>query len=282
MGAERRTYMKRVLIFDSGVGGLSVLDAIAASDMALELDFLADSAWLPYGLKPDAEVAARVPLLIAATAAAWTPDLVVIACNTASTIALAGTRAALPNIPVVGVVPPIKPAAAATQTGTFAILATPATVRRPYTQDLIAEFAADKTVIKVGSSGLVREAENKLRGLAVDKSAIGAAVDEMFQAPGGANIDVVALSCTHFPLLAEELAAAAPRPCLWVESGAAIARRVRALLAPEQGRVVARRAGFTEARAAHDLRAAFSGRGFNNFEAIDAAPPFACAPLRKI
>src|SRR5262245_46735209 len=128
--------MKRVLVFDSGVGGLSVLDAIASSGFALELDFLADAAWLPYGLKADADVAARVPQLIAAVAAEWRPDLVVIACNTASTIALAGARAALPDIPVVGVVPPIKPAAAATKTGTIGVLATPATIRRAYTTDL--------------------------------------------------------------------------------------------------------------------------------------------------
>jgi glutamate racemase len=274
--------MKRVLVFDSGVGGLSVLAAIAASGMALELDFLADAAWLPYGLKPDADVAARVPQLIAAVAEQWTPDLVVLACNTASTVALAGTRAALPNIPVVGVVPPIKPAAAATQTGTIAVLATPATVRRAYTQDLIVQFAADKTVIKVGSSELVRAAENKLRGLPVDKAAIRAVMDEMFQTPGGERIDVVALSCTHFPLLAEELAAAAPRVCRWVDSGAAIARRIRALLAPSEGRAAARRAGFTDARAAHDLRTAFSARGFNSFDEIAPAPPFICTPLRNI
>jgi glutamate racemase len=273
---------KRVLVFDSGVGGLSVMDAIAASGMALELDFLADAAWLPYGLKPDEDVAARVPQLIAAIAAEWSPDLVVIACNTASTIALAGTRAALPNTAVVGVVPPIKPAAAATQTGTIAVLATPATVRRQYTQDLIAQFAADKTVIKVGSSELVREAEKKLRGLPVDKAAIAAVADTMFGSPGGENIDVVALSCTHFPLLAEELAQAAPRSCQWVDSGQAIARRIRTLLSPEEGAAVARRAGFTDARAAHDLNAAFSARGFNSFAEISAVSPFISAPLRKI
>lgn len=274
--------MKRVLVFDSGVGGLSVLDAIASAGMALELDFLADAAWLPYGLKPDLEVAARVPELIAAVAAEWRPDLVVIACNTASTIALVGTRAALPNTPVVGVVPPIKPAAEATKTGTIAVLATPATVRRPYTHELITQFAAEKTVIKIGSSELVRVAEDKLRGLPVDKSAIATVVDEMFQADGGGNIDVVALSCTHFPLLADELSAAAPRPCLWVDSGAAIARRVRTLLTPEAGTASARRAGFTDARAASDLHAAFSARGFNSFDEIGAARPFSIAPLRKI
>src|SRR5690606_18436936 len=146
--------MKRVLVFDSGVGGLSVLDAIAASGHALELDYVADNAWLPYGLKSDAELRARVPALLKSLATQWAPDAVVVACNTASTIALDAVRAAL-TVPVVGVVPPIKPAAALTRTGVIGLLATPATVQRPYTNDLIAQFAAGKRVIRFGSAGLV-------------------------------------------------------------------------------------------------------------------------------
>lgn len=133
--------VKRVLVFDSGVGGLSVFDAIAASGFALELDYVADNAWLPYGLKSDADLRARVPALLHSMVQQWTPDLVVVACNTASTIALDAVRAAL-TVPVVGVVPPIKPAAAITRTGVIGLLATPATVRRAYTNDLITQFAA--------------------------------------------------------------------------------------------------------------------------------------------
>ena len=120
--------MKRVLVFDSGVGGLSVLDAIVASGHVLELDYVADNAWLPYGLKSDAELQARVPALLTSLVAQWSPEIVVVACNTASTIALDQTRAAL-GVPVVGVVPPIKPAAALSKTGVIGLLATPATVR---------------------------------------------------------------------------------------------------------------------------------------------------------
>ena len=108
--------VRRVLVFDSGVGGLSVFDAIAASKHALVLDYAADNAWLPYGLKSDEDLRARVPALLSSLVAQWAPDVVVVACNTASTIALEQVRAAL-SIPVVGVVPPIKPAAAQTQTG---------------------------------------------------------------------------------------------------------------------------------------------------------------------
>ncbi len=126
---------KRVLVFDSGVGGLSVFDAIAASGRAFELDYAADNAWLPYGLKTDEQLRDRVPALIARLAEQWAPEAVVVACNTASTIVLEQVRAAL-SIPVVGVVPPIKPAAAATRTGIMGLLATPATVQRAYTDDL--------------------------------------------------------------------------------------------------------------------------------------------------
>src|SRR5262249_669056 len=144
----------RVLVFDSGIGGLSVFDAIAQAGFAVELDYVADNAWLPYGLKEDAALKARVPALLKALVAQWAPDGVLVACNTASTIALDETRAAL-AVPVIGVVPPIKPAAAMTKTGVIGLLATPATVRRPYTDDLIAKFASDKRVVRFGSAALV-------------------------------------------------------------------------------------------------------------------------------
>ena len=265
--------MKRVLVFDSGVGGLSVLDAIAASGVAVELDFLADSAWLPYGSKSDSDVAARVPELLKQVAAQWRPDLIVIACNTASTIALAPARAAI-DLPIVGVVPPIKPAAAATKTGVIGLLATPPTARRAYTSDLIAQFAADKVVIRVGSTALVEAAEAKLRGEAVNRSHIQNAIDELFGATDGDKIDAVALSCTHFPLLAAELAEAAPRECVWLDSGAAIARRVCDVLALEDGTARAHRAGFTDAQSARELEHAFRARGFTSYAQITPAPPF--------
>src|SRR5689334_16343373 len=213
--------VKRVLVFDSGVGGLSVFDAIAASGAELELDYVADNAWLPYGLKSDAELRSRVPALLHSMTQQWAPDLVVLACNTASTIALDAVRAAL-TIPVVGVVPPIKPAAALTRTGIIGLLATPATVRRAYTNDLIAQFAPDKRVIRFGSAALVAAAEEKLRGEPVKAAAIAEAIEGLFGAPGGGELDVVALACTHFPLLDKELREAAPRACLWLDSGEAI------------------------------------------------------------
>jgi glutamate racemase len=200
------------------------------------------------------------------------------ACNTASTIALDVARAAL-AIPIVGVVPPIKPAAALTRTGVIGLLATPATVRRPYTDDLIARFAADKVVIRYGAPRLAAVAEQKLRDRPVDERVVADAVEHLFGAPGGAQIDVVALACTHFPLLRDELAAAAPQPCAWLDSGDAIARRVGALLARELGggRVRARRALFTSPDPA--LYDAFAVRGFSAFGRVGPAPAFDAAPL---
>lgn len=264
---------KRVLVFDSGVGGLSVFDAIAASPHALELDYAADNAWLPYGLKSDAELQARVPALLSRLVAQWTPDAVVVACNTASTIALEAVRAAL-DVPVVGVVPPIKPAAAQTQTGTIGLLATPATVRRKYTDDLIAQFAADKTVVRFGSSALVAAAEHKLRGEPHDPAAITEAMEGLFGAPGGGEIDVVALACTHFPLLLQELSAAAPRACVWLDSGEAIARRVAHVIAAPAGQARARNLGFTDMAGAHGLAPALRARGFAQVRSIGTAPAF--------
>lgn len=264
---------RRVLVFDSGVGGLSVLDAIAAAGLALELDYVADNAWLPYGLKSDADLRTRVPALLTALAAQWSPDVIVIACNTASTIALDAVRGAL-AVPVVGVVPPIKPAAALTQTGVIGLLATPATVRRAYTDDLISQFAADKRVIRFGSSALVAAAERKLRGETVDNAAITEAIDGLFGVSGGAEMDVVALACTHFPLLRAELEVAAPRPCVWLDSGEAIARRVGQVVSVRPGAARARNAGFTDSTSAATLRAAFSARAFASFQHVDGAGDF--------
>jgi glutamate racemase len=182
-------------------------------------------------------------------------------------------RAAL-SIPVVGVVPPIKPAAAQTKTGVIGLLATPATVQRTYTTDLIAQFAEGKAVLRYGSAALVEAAELKLRGEPVNETAISAAIAGLFDAPGGAEIDVIALACTHFPLLAQELARAAPRPCLWLDSGDAIARRLVQVLGAEPGPAHARNAGFTDIAGARGLFPAFQQRGFSAFSNIGAAPGF--------
>ncbi len=213
-----------LLFFDSGVGGLSVLGPTRALLPTAPIVYAADSAGFPYGTRTDADLAQRVPALLARLVERFRPRLVVIACNTASTIALDQARAAL-DIAVVGTVPAIKPAAAMSRSRVIGVLGTEATVRQPYVDDLAARFAADCTVIRHGSPELVGLAEAKLAGQTVDPAAIAAAVRPMLDQPRGAEIDTVVLACTHFPLLADELAAALPGVTL-VDGGPGIARRI--------------------------------------------------------
>ena len=200
-----------ILFFDSGVGGLSVVAPTRALLPTAPFVYAADSAGFPYGTKTEAEIAARVPALLGRLVERYRPRLVVIACNTASTIALSVVRSAL-DVPVVGTVPAIKPAAARSKTRVIGVLGTDATVRQPYVDRLSAEFASDCIVIRHGSAALVALAEAKLRGETIDLDDIKAAIAGMFAAPGGDRIDTVVLACTHFPLLDAELTAAAPHP----------------------------------------------------------------------
>lgn len=218
------TSHRPLLVFDSGVGGLSVLGAIRALLPAAPLVYAADSAGYPYGTKRPAEIEARVPALLGRLAERFDPELIVIACNTASTIALDAVRAAL-DLPVVGTVPAIKPAAELSLTRTIGVLGTEATVRQPYVDRLSAEFAADCAVLRHGSAELVDCAEAKLRGETADPGACRRALDGLFEQPGGGRIDTIVLACTHFPLVEEELAAAAPRPVRFVDGKEGIARR---------------------------------------------------------
>lgn len=219
-----------ILFFDSGVGGLSVLAPARALLPQAPLVYAADSAGFPYGTKSEAEIAARVPALLGRLAERYRPRLIVIACNTASTIALAHVRAAL-DIPIVGTVPAIKPAAALSKTRVIGVLGTEATVRQPYVDDLAARFAADCTVIRHGSAELVQLAEAKLHGAATDPARFRAVLDGLFGQPEGERIDVVVNACTHFPLVEAELAAAAPHPVAFVDGGPGIARRIAHLTA---------------------------------------------------
>ncbi|HEX8261591.1 MAG TPA: glutamate racemase [Allosphingosinicella sp.] len=213
-----------LLVFDSGVGGLSVLGAIRGLLPTAPVVYAADSAGYPYGTRRPAEIEARVPALLGRLAERHDPELIVIACNTASTIALDSVRAAL-DLPVVGTVPAIKPAALLSTTRTIGVLGTEATVRQPYVDRLSAEFAADCTVIRHGSAELVDLAEAKLRGEPPDPDSVSAALAGLFARPGGGRIDTVVLACTHFPLIEAELAAAAPHPVRFVDGKEGIARR---------------------------------------------------------
>lgn len=222
-----------LLLFDSGVGGLSVLRAIKALLPNAPIVYVADNAGFPYGTKTEAEIATRVPALLGRLTERYHPRLIVIACNTASTIALGAARAAL-DLPIVGTVPAIKPAAALSKTRAIGVLGTSATVRQPYVDRLSEEFASDCLVLRHGSARLVELAEAKLRGEPMPPDDFAAALGGLLNQPGGEKIDTIVLACTHFPLIEAELAAAAPKPIRFVDGAAGIARRVAALTQDQQ------------------------------------------------
>ena len=213
-----------ILFFDSGVGGLSVVEPTRELLPNAPIVYAADSAGFPYGKRSEAEIASRVPALLGRLVERFQPRLAVIACNTASTIALDHVRLAL-DLPVVGTVPAIKPAAEMSKSRVIGVLGTEATVRQPYVDDLVARFADDCTIVRHGSPELVELAEAKLTGAKVDIDAVRAAVQPMFDAAAGDRIDTVVLACTHFPLLQEELAEAFPH-VTYVDGGPGIARRI--------------------------------------------------------
>jgi glutamate racemase len=213
-----------LLFFDSGVGGLSVLGPTRTLLPNAPFIYVADNAGYPYGKRSEAEIASRVPALLGRLVERFRPRLAVIACNTASTIALEHVRSAL-DLPVVGTVPAIKPAAELSKTRVIGVLGTEATVRQPYVDKLAAEFASDCTIIRHGSPDLVDLAEGKLAGQDVTVDAVRAAAQPMFDAANGDRIDVGVLACTHFPLFREELRQAFPGVD-WIDGGTGIARRI--------------------------------------------------------
>ncbi len=226
----------RILIFDSGVGGVTVAREIWNLLPGSETIYVCDNGFFPYGVKPEDELIARVTSVLCSVAAGCEPDIVVVACNTASTVALPSLRERI-LVPVVGVVPAIKPAAALSKTRAIGLLGTPGTVRRAYTQDLIDRFASDYTIVRVGSADLVLMAEEKFAGRDLDPRRLAAALGPLFEPGGSPAVDVVVLACTHFPLLRADLAAIAPANIAWIDSGAAIARRIGELLGGERGRI---------------------------------------------
>ena len=258
-----------LLIFDSGVGGLSVLDAVRKALPDAPIIYAADNAGLPYGSKSEAEIAARVAGLLGRMAERYRPRLACIACNTASTIALGMVREVL-HIPIVGTVPAIKPAAKITQTGTIGLIGTEATIRQEYVDNLEAEFAQGTTLLRLAAPDLVAAAEAKLRGEPVNRSAIVEAADRLTMMASGNRIDVLVLACTHFPLLSEELQEAFGPEVRLIDGAEGIARRIAALT---EGQPFARsrpdRAVFTrDEPGLSGLKDALARRGIEEIEIL--------------
>ena len=262
--------LRPILFFDSGVGGLSVAGPARALLPRAPVVYAADSAGFPYGTRSEDEIAARVPALLGRLVERFRPRLVVIACNTASTIALPAVRAAL-DLPIVGTVPAIRPAAAISRTRVIGVLGTEATVRQPYVDDLAARFASDCLVLRHGSAALVELAEDALAGAPPPPGRIAAELAGLFDQPRGERIDVIVNACTHFPLLERDMAAVAPAGVRFVDGGPGIARRIAHLTngqdwpdAPGANRLVFTQLGAREQRIAVSLAA----RGFASAEQL--------------
>ncbi|GLT20315.1 glutamate racemase [Vibrio zhanjiangensis] len=216
----------KILIFDSGVGGLSVFREIEAKLPHINYFYIFDNAAYPYGELEHDTLISRVDKLVCHYVQKLAIDLVVIACNTASTIVLPTLRAKL-SIPVVGVVPAIKPASNLANKA-IGLIATPATVAREYTHELIKDFSNAKPVELLGSTRLVDMAEEKLRGQQLSQAELHQVLEPMT-----GKVDVAVLGCTHFPLIKEEIQNVLGTQVLLVDSGEAIARRVQELLGQE-------------------------------------------------
>lgn len=223
-----------ILVFDSGVGGLTVFREINAALPGARYTYVADDAGFPYGDQPQDALITRIVSVVGTAIAQHRPDLVVIACNTASVLALANLRAKF-SVPFVGTVPAIKPACAQSMTRRIAVLGTKATVSREYTKALIREFAAGCDVDLVGSSHLASYAEAELSGRPVSDDLVQAEIAPCFVDAKGRRTDAVVLACTHYPLLTERYKTLAPWPVDWIDPAPAIARRVADLIGKRDG-----------------------------------------------
>lgn len=223
-----------VLVFDSGIGGLTVLRELRVMMPDRRFVYIADDAGFPYGDWEEEALRARIVELFGRFIAGYDPEIAVIACNTASTLVLDDLRCAYPAVPFVGTVPAIKPAAERTSSGLVSVLATPGTVKRAYTRDLIQSFATQCHVRLVGADRLAGVAEAHIRGEKIDEALIVEQIAPCFVEKDGERTDIVVLACTHYPFLANVFRRLAPWPVDWLDPAEAIARRTVSLLQPRQ------------------------------------------------
>ncbi|HUI21739.1 MAG TPA: glutamate racemase [Methylocella sp.] len=225
----------KILIFDSGLGGLTVSAEVARLLPDAFLVYAADDAAFPYGALGEDVLIARVLSVMHHLIALSDPDAIVIACNTASTLALPHLRARFPEIPFIGTVPAIKPAASQSRSGLISVLATPGTVARDYTRELIRTYAAHCAVTLEGSSALASLAEDFMQGRAVPDAAIAREIAPAFVTVGERRTDCIVLACTHYPLLLSHFERLAPWPVTWVDPAPAIARQTSHVVREQLG-----------------------------------------------
>src|ERR1700709_1421456 len=222
---------QNILVFDSGLGGLTVLREIVKAQPGAHYVYVADDAFFPYGHHSEEQLIARVVPLVGELIGVHAPDLVVIACNTASTLVMSHLRAEF-QVPFVGTVPAIKPACASSRSKRVSVLGTEATLKREHTRALIPDFSQGCEVTLVGSARLASIAEHALRAEPVDEAEIAAEIAPCFIDDGARRTDTVVLACTHYPLLLDRLTRLAPWPVDWIDPAPALARRVSDLLGP--------------------------------------------------
>jgi len=222
-----------IMVFDSGIGGLSVLREARVLMPNRHFVYVADDAAFPYGDWEEEALKTRMVGLFAELIPQYIPEIIIIACNTASTLAIHALREAFPEQQFVGTVPAIKPAAERTSSGMVSVLATPGTVKRQYTRDLIEQYASKCHVRLVGSTRLAELAESYMRGGFgyTDEQAVADEIAPCFtQGENGARTDIVVLACTHYPFLVNRMRKMAPWPVDWIDTSEAIARRAGSLL----------------------------------------------------
>lgn len=224
-----QTHPPSLLVFDSGLGGLSVLRALREAIPSARINYLADTACFPYGTMDDDTLSTRVYSVLARAVARFAPDAIVIACNTASTIALPALRATFEQ-PVIGTVPAVKPAAHLSHSGLISVLGTVATVQRDYTRALIAEYGRGKYFTLIGAIRLASLAEAAMMGETVSDSDIWDEIAPCFIEAEGQRTDVIVLACTHYPLLLDRMEALAPWPVTWLDPAPSIARHTANIL----------------------------------------------------
>ncbi len=222
--------LKPILVFDSGIGGLTVLREARLLMPERGFIYVADDAGFPYGGWEEGPLKARIVALFGDLLERFDPEAVIVACNTAFTLAGADLRLAFPEMRFIGTVPAIKPAAERTRSGLVSVLATPGTVKRAYTRDLIQSFASQCHVRLVGSENLARMAEAYIRGESLDDAAVLSEIAPCFVEKDGARTDIVVLACTHYPFLANVFRRLAPWPVDWLDPAEAIARQARRLV----------------------------------------------------
>ena len=221
---------KPILVYDSGIGGLTVLRELRVLMPERNFIYVADDAAFPYGNWAEPALRERLLTIFDGFLRDYQPEISVIACNTAFTLAGSDLRAAFPSHTFVGTVPAIKPAAERTRSGLVSVLATPGTVKRAYTRDLIQSFASQCHVRLVGSEKLARMAENYIRGQAITDDDVRAEIEQCFYEKDGRKTDIVVLACTHYPFIANVFRRLAPWPVDWIDPAEAIARQARRLV----------------------------------------------------